>query len=369
MNCQLENVEFHELYGFSLNVTDIDPNYTIGDLAQKKKQILNQLEEDGIINMNKEIKFPTVPQKIAIISSETAAGYQDFKNQLQNNQYAYKFYTKLFPSIMQGIKAEESIIRSLDYVYSYEEFFDIVVIIRGGGAQSDLSCFDNYNVAANVAQFPIPILTGIGHDKDESIVDIVAHKKLKTPTAVAEYIINRAHDYEILLNEYVISTTNNLNRYIEDQRSVLNHYGALSIPFIKSKLEKRKSNLYLYIEKLRNYSGKAINKKTSYLKSQKETLKYLAKKNLIEKRNSSIIYSDLIFKHLNYLFKNEYIKIKNLENKLELLNPDMVLKRGYSISYFKNKRLISSNQVKENDEIITKLFNGFIRSKVRKLKE
>ncbi|NOQ28419.1 MAG: exodeoxyribonuclease VII large subunit, partial [Bacteroidales bacterium] len=171
------NVEFHELYGLSLNITDIDPNYTLGDLAQKKAEILKKLEEEGVLHMNKEISLSSIPQKIAIISSDTAAGYQDFINQLTNNSFKYKFYTKLFPAVMQGLQAENSIINSLEKIYEYEDFFDAVVIIRGGGSQSDLSCFNNYLLSANIAQFPLPVLTGIGHDKDESIVDLVAHKK------------------------------------------------------------------------------------------------------------------------------------------------------------------------------------------------
>ncbi|PLX12682.1 MAG: exodeoxyribonuclease VII large subunit, partial [Marinilabiliales bacterium] len=189
-------VEFHELYGLSLNITDIDPNYTLGDLAQKRKETIKRLENDGVFNLNKELNFPMVPQKIAVISSETAAGYQDFKDQLENNSYGFKFYTKLYQSKMQGTLAEDSIINSLEMIFENENLFDVVVIIRGGGSQADLSCFDSYLLAANIAQFPLPILTGIGHDKDESIADLVAFHKLKTPTAVAEYIIEKTAKFE-----------------------------------------------------------------------------------------------------------------------------------------------------------------------------
>jgi exodeoxyribonuclease VII large subunit len=195
-------VEFHALYGFNLNITDIDPSYTLGDLARKKAETLRKLEEDGIIHMNKELAFPIVPQKIAVISSETAAGYQDFVHQLTNNKYGYKYYIKLFPSLMQGLQAEESIIDALERIFKNEHFFDIVVLIRGGGSQADLNCFNNYLLAANVAQYPIPVLTGIGHDKDESIVDMVAYQKLKTPTAVAEYIIEKTLDFEQRIDFY-----------------------------------------------------------------------------------------------------------------------------------------------------------------------
>jgi exodeoxyribonuclease VII large subunit len=189
-------VEFHELYGYSLIVTDIEPSYTIGELARTKQETINRLIEEGVIDMNKSLPFPVLPRKIAVISSETAAGYGDFYDQLLNNQYKYKFYVKLFPALMQGEEAEKSIIEALDNIYRYEDFFDVIVLIRGGGSQADLSCFNNYWLAYNITQFPSPVLTGIGHEQDESVVDIVAHTHLKTPTAVAEYLISLFQDAE-----------------------------------------------------------------------------------------------------------------------------------------------------------------------------
>jgi exodeoxyribonuclease VII large subunit len=246
------NIEFHELYGLSLNITDIDPNYTIGDLAQKKTEILKKLEDEGVLHMNKEISFPTVPQKIAIISSDSSAGYQDFINQLTNNSFEYKFYTKLFPAVMQGLQAEESIINSLEKIYEYESFFDVVVIIRGGGSQSDLSCFNNYLLAANIAQFPLPVITGIGHDKDESIVDIVAYKKLKTPTAVAEFLIEKVSEFENNLNFLKESILDIVASNIQDQKTKLAQLLAIIVPSIKNNIEKSNSQLDFLIEKLKN---------------------------------------------------------------------------------------------------------------------
>ena len=315
------NVEFHELYGLSLNISDIDPKYTIGDLAQKRTEILKKLEDEGIINMNKELAFPVVPQKIAIISSDTAAGYQDFLNQLENNSFGFKFYTKLFPSIMQGLQAEESIINSLERIYNYEDFFDLVVIIRGGGSQADLSCFNNYMLAANVAQFPLPVLTGIGHDKDESIVDIVAHKKLKTPTAVAEFIIDTVDRFENNLINLKDNILNLITDYTQDQKTKLAQFAAVTVPSVKN-------NLYKYDYQLNKIKNQLIHQCNIYTQKQN-------------------------------LF------LKNLENKTSLLDPSNILKRGYSITYFNNKKLKDLKNIKENDEIITKLFTGFIRSTVK----
>ena len=178
-------VDFHELYGLSLNIIDIEPSYTVGELARKKQEIINRLIQEGVFDMNRELEFPRLPKRIAVISSETAAGYGDFTDQLLNNEYDFQFHLKLFPAYMQGEDAENSIIHALEDIHRYENFFDVVVIIRGGGSQADLSCFNNYRLALHVVQFPLPILTGIGHEQDETIVDLVAHSQLKTPTAVA----------------------------------------------------------------------------------------------------------------------------------------------------------------------------------------
>ena len=193
--------QFHEAYGFSWIVTDIDPTYTLGDMARKRQEIIRQLKEEGVFDLQKELQLPLFCQRIAVISSETAAGYGDFCNQLSDNPYGFKFQTRLFPAIMQGEGVEQSIIAALERIFSeYSDFsdhsentvppFDCVVIIRGGGATSDMSGFDTLALAENVANFPLPIITGIGHDRDESILDMVSHTRVKTPTAAATLLID-----------------------------------------------------------------------------------------------------------------------------------------------------------------------------------
>ena len=190
----LVRVEFHELYGYSLTVLDIDPSYTMGDMVRHRREILRQLEEEGVLTLNKELPFPTLPQRVAVISASTAAGYGDFCNQLESNIYGLQFHYTLFPAIMQGNKVEESILNALDRIHATLDEWDVVVIIRGGGAVSDLSGFDTYLLASACAQFPLPIITGIGHERDDTILDMVAHTRVKTPTAVAEFLIDRAHE-------------------------------------------------------------------------------------------------------------------------------------------------------------------------------
>ena len=195
-------VDFHELYGYSLTIVDIDPAYTLGDMARRRREILLRLQEEGVLSLNKELELPVLAQRIAVISSATAAGYGDFCNQLENNAFGFAFYPRLFPAIMQGERVEASVIAALDRIYAESEKWDVVVIIRGGGATSDLSGFDTYDLAASCAQFPLPIITGIGHERDDTVIDLVAHTRVKTPTAAAEFLVNHLRQTAEQLENY-----------------------------------------------------------------------------------------------------------------------------------------------------------------------
>lgn len=198
--------QFHVAYGFSWIVTDIDPTYTIGDMARRRQEIVRQLKEQGIFDLQKELRLPMLCRRIAVISSETAAGYGDFCNQLAENDFGFSFRTRLFPAIMQGEKVEQSIIAALDRIFAVQEEYDCVVIIRGGGATSDMSGFDTLALAENVANFPLPIITGIGHDRDECVLDMVSHLRVKTPTAAAAFLVDHlaaVYDHILSLAERV----------------------------------------------------------------------------------------------------------------------------------------------------------------------
>ena len=187
-------VTFHELYGYSLNVVDINPTFTLGDIARRRQEILQQLEQEGIIGMNKELPLPRLMQRIAVISAEGAAGWGDFRDQLINNTYGLAFRVRLFEAVMQGERVEKSIISALDRIAGEVGQWDAVVIIRGGGASSDLNGFDTLPLAENVAQFPLPVITGIGHERDDTVLDLISHTRVKTPTAAAEFIIQHQLD-------------------------------------------------------------------------------------------------------------------------------------------------------------------------------
>jgi exodeoxyribonuclease VII large subunit len=237
------SVDYHEIYGLSLNINDIEPTYTVGELAIRKQRIIERLQNEGVFDMNKEMEFPFLCQKIAVISSETAAGYEDFVHQMKNNPSGYKFTIKLFSAVMQGEEAERSIIHAMEQIYKYESFFDVVVIIRGGGSQADLNCFNNYSIAYHITQFPLPVLTGIGHEQDDSIADMVAHTRLKTPTAVASYILDSVAFIDEKLQE------------VRDQ----------ILQIIKSKVENKKNMLALIARDFQLIVSGCVSKESSRL--------------------------------------------------------------------------------------------------------
>ncbi len=215
------SVEYHEQYGLSLTVHDIDPTYTIGDMERRRREILQQLEEEGVLTLNKELPMPLLPQRVAVVSAAGAAGYGDFCNQLVENPYGFVFYPMLFPAVMQGDRVEETVIAALDRIAAERDLWDVVVIIRGGGATSDLSGFDTYALAANCAQFPLPIITGIGHERDDTVLDVVAHTRVKTPTAAAEYLISCLMEAATTLDELTTSLATGItNRIHREEKRV-----------------------------------------------------------------------------------------------------------------------------------------------------
>ena len=291
--------QFHEAFGFSWIVTDIDPTYTLGDMARKRQEIIRQLKEEGVFDLQKELSLPLFCQRIAVISSETAAGYGDFCNQLSDNPYGLQFQTWLFPATMQGEGVEQSIIQALNHINAVCKDFDCVVIIRGGGATSDMSGFDTLTLAENVANFPLPIITGIGHDRDESILDMVSHMRVKTPTAAAALLIDHL-------------------KTVLDQLSTVSEAIPRLFSIVKTRQEARLD---------------AIRQKIPML---------------MERRLTS-----------------EHHRIEILEEKVKSLDPQLLLKRGYSITLFNGKAVRDPQQLHQGDEIVTRLEKGSIISKVK----
>ncbi len=359
------SVEFHEIYGYSLNIRDIDPTYTLGDIERKRLEIIRQLEEEGVFDMNKELEIPNVPQRIAVISSETAAGYGDFSDQLQNNEFGYKFYEKLFPAIVQGENAEQSIIDALDLIFRKEDQFDLVVIIRGGGSKSDLSCFDSYLLALNISQFSLPVVTGIGHERDESIVDLVAHTSLKTPTAVAEFLISKLNTFDNyisdLQNDFTLAVENLLN----EKHTEIEHYAYNLRPLVMNVLQRKDKELLMMSQKLIYNTNNYLLNKRQFINSLPDKI-HIQYKNAGYKAEQKInnLQKEVSNTIKRFISKQQYI-LDIFEQKNTLLSPENILKRGYSISFTKGKLIKSINDVEKGDIIETKLIDGSFESEVK----
>jgi len=357
-------IEYHEIYGLSLVISDLDPSYTAGEMALKRQLIIKKLEDEGIFSMNKELEFPVLPQRIAVISSVNAAGYTDFVRHLKGNSQGYAFYLALFEAIMQGSETEKSIISALDRIAERPELFDVVVIIRGGGSQSDLSWFDNYNIAFYITQFPIPVLTGIGHEKDLSVTDLVAYLALKTPTAVADHLITCLADAENNLKAMsdaisgfsgsVIEYNRNL---LESLRSKLLPVSRLLISDWKAKISDTKIELINFGKEYILKAGILPVNQASKLVSASGSF-ILSKKGIIDRNRLSI---------MNRTFETVYRlkeRLAGQENSLSMLNPVNVLKRGFTITT-KNGIIIKSQEQITTDDLIDTIFSdGNIKSRV-----
>ncbi len=255
------SVDFHPVYGLSLNIQNIDPSFTLGDLARQRQLTLQQLEKDGVLEMNKSLPLPTVIRYIAVISAESAAGYGDFCHQLQDNQYNLRFTTQLFPATMQGESAVRSIISALNTIAENADDFDCVAIIRGGGATTDLTCFDTYELASHCAQFPLPIFSGIGHTRDVSIVDIVVHSSLKTPTAVAEALIDHNARQLVRIDELRQRLSRIATQMVAVRRQQIEQLRLTLQYTISNTLQKERNRLQMFSQAIALHSPEQIFKK------------------------------------------------------------------------------------------------------------
>ena len=359
-------VIFHELYGYSLNIKDIDPTFTVGDLERKKREIIEQLEQDGIIDMNRELEFPLLPKTIAIISSPTAAGLGDFINQLENNQYGYHFHTKLFPALMQGEKTTESVIAALDRIYEHEAVFDVVVIIRGGGSQTDLGYFDTYDMAANVAQFPLPVIAGIGHERDETIVDRVAWMKVKTPTAAAAFLIETFLEFDSRLEELKDDFTGGVEDLLQEEQT--RHIRLVSDfkRITQALLNDNNSRLELLSHKIQNVSRLFIRNRLSLFDTMQARVENRLALGLDRQKVRLTDYTRLTKQRCEALFADHTHKLELAAIKMKYVDPKNVLERGYSITRLNGKVIRSLTEVKQGDILETELTEGKIQSIVSK---
>ena len=315
----LVHPDFHEAFGFSWIVDDIDPRFTLGDMARRRQEIIKILKEEGVFDLNRELPLPLFTQRIAVISSSTAAGYGDFSRQLSDNTYGFRFTTTLFEATMQGEGVENSIIAALNAINDDIELYDCVVIIRGGGATSDMSGFDSLALAENVANFPIPIITGIGHDRDECILDMVSHTRVKTPTAAAAFLIERL----ATVSDRIDSAAERIASYVQQRMTAE-----------KNRLTRASERIPILF---------------SLVKTKQDSK--------LERLNQAMLHS------IRLKLDKQGMALDMLSQRVSSLDPALLLKRGYSITTLADGHALRSpSQVKPGDVITTRLASGSVTS-------
>ena len=308
-------VKFHPLYGLSLNVVDIDPSYTLGDIERRRREIMERLQREGVAEMQKKLELPVLTKRVAVISSATAAGYGDFCNQLRDNRRGYGFKVGLFAAVMQGAEAGASIVAALEAINREVDKWDVVAVIRGGGAVGDLQSLESYEVANNIAQFPLPILTGIGHDRDQTLLDLVAHRSLRTPTAVAEFLIGRMEQAEESLLSVVDAVFAAVTRRLGSEGKLLTRLSEGLQRCLQSRLRYAR----LYIDE----------------------------------------WTERHFKpRIDTRFKHEKLRLQTVETAVRLADPVQVLKRGYTLTMKNGKVVQHSADLSSGDCIITRFADG-----------
>lgn len=328
--------QFHENYGFSWIVTDIDPTYTLGDMARKRREIIMKLREEGVLELNKELPLPLFAQRIAVVSSPSAAGYGDFCNQLEENAYGYAFSHVLFSAVMQGEGIGQSVIAALDAINSVADGFDCVVIIRGGGATSDLSGFDTLELAENVANFPLPVITGIGHERDESVLDLVAHTSVKTPTAAAALLIDNLRHTDMLID-------NAMERMVKAVDARLKAEAA--------RLDRLSGNIPVLFSLARTRSMAALD-------VLGERLRAGAVRCLDGARARLSLVSGRMRPCADAVLRAEAQRLGGLSRRIEVADPANILRRGYSITTVNGRAVRDASRLKPGDEVQTRLAKG-----------
>lgn len=338
----LATIEFSPQYGLALYIQDIEPSYTLGELMKNKLAVIAQLKKEGVFDANKKLHLPLLPKRIAVISVETSKGYSDFMVTLQENNWNYCFECELFPSILQGDKAISTITAQLEAIAKRQQDFDCVVIIRGGGGDVGLSCYDDYSLSHKVATFPLPIISGIGHSTNESVTDMVSYANKITPTEVAYFLIQQFHNFAIQVEE----AQDKLLRYVEGVFIQERH-----------KIEQIEHNYRLVATRL-------LTQEKSRIGQIEHSYKLIASHLLAQEKNQIESLCKMMHISINQLVKIKNKELEALEEKIKLLHPEQVLKRGYSITRLNGKALTDAAAVHPGDSLTTVLYHGKIKSKV-----
>lgn len=385
----LVKISFHETFGLSLQIMDIDPNYSLGELQKERQETLLKLQKEGIINQNQQLDFPLLPKRIALISAETSKGLSDFRKVIETNQWGYQFFTFLFPSYLQGDVAVNSIINQLEKIQKVQQHFDVVVIVRGGGGEVGLSCYNNYELCKAIATFPLPVLTGIGHSTNLTVAEMIAYRNAITPTELGDFLLQSFHDFSMPLKDAskliksfaskLIEQTNtalttqskffkNSTKYvIQEAKNDLTKLSSNTQAKVKLAIQKEEENLF--------FSRKLIKKSVKdYSLNQKaqtyQLIEQLQKgsKNVIKSFDNDIENKKLnLPKSIQRTVQDSRTSIQQMEHTVKLVDPQNVLKRGYSITLIDGKLVADLEELKTGQTIQTTTFQGTIESQITRL--
>ena len=334
-------VTYHEAYGLSLNVLDIDSSYSLGTMERRRKEILAQLEADGILEDNRTLALPKLARRVAVVSAATAAGYGDFCHHLQHNDYGLGFCVKLFPAVMQGQHVEESVMAALQQIADEYDRWDVAVIIRGGGAVADLADFDSYPLAASIAQFPLPVLVGIGHERDKTVLDYVAHRCMKTPTAVADFLIEHQAQCLVALEQFARRVRDAVRDRVYHSRQRLNRL-AFRLPSAVGRCT------LSHHHRLKLLEGRIQAGAGTALQTERHRTERLA---------------TLLPNAAALLAERHRHRLDMIEQKVQLCDPARILRQGYSLTTVEGRIVTDASQVKPGDVLKTRLAHGELTSR------
>lgn len=364
----LAKILFDPAYGLTLTIIDIDPVFTLGDLEKEKQATINRMNEEGIFNKNKTLLIPLLPQRIAIISVETSNGYGDFLKVLQTNLWHYKFFHLLFPSLLQGERAIDSIISQLNRIKKIRTHFDVVAIIRGGGGDVGLSCYNNYRLAKEIALFPIPVITGIGHSTNETVVEMISFANAITPTKIAEYLLQKFHDFSVPVQKAEEKIIDRSKRLVADEKAKFNSEIKLFRSVTENMLIRNRNLVKEQVKSLFQQSVFRFKSEKNYLLTAREKIQKGATAFCVFAKQETRSMAMSLKKDLVFQLNQAISDIDNIEKNVNNMSPENVLKRGYSITKNNGKAIKSFQEAKEGDLLETILLEGNIRSIVKSSK-
>ena len=347
-------VSFHEMYGLSLQIMDIDPNYALGELQKERQETLKKLQKDGLINANQQLDFPTLPKRVAIISADSSKGLSDFMNVIENNDWGYQFFTMLFPAYLQGDNASSSIREQLKRIERVKHHFDIVVIVRGGGGEVGLSCYNNYDLCKSIASFPLPILTGIGHSTNLTVAEMISFRNAITPTELGDFLLQAFHNFSVPVKDAIKRLKISASTITSEANLQLKNESKLFRSVVKQGVSTNKQVLKASLKDLsNNLKFEFLNQKNSIRQNEQGVYRG-AKFLLSDQKNELNKMQNLVPQRTNSLLLSEKNKVESLAQSIRLMDPINVLKRGFSITLINGKTIGETNKVKKGDIIQTK---------------